>query len=89
MLTVIVCALLRRYKEGHLSSNGQCFDIGIATRMALNKFEQSGGTDPYPASSGETSRAGAPRSHLSRTRTRAHSIAPRPTINCDSRYCVR
>jgi hypothetical protein len=68
MLTLIV-SLLRRYKEGHLSSNGQCFDIGIATRMALNKFEQSGGTDPYPASSGETSRAGAPRSHLSRRRT--------------------
>ena len=74
-------SLLPRYKEGHLSSNGQCFDIGIATRMALNKFEQSGGTDPYPASRGETSRAGA-LSHRTRTL--------RPTMSSyDSRSLYR
>jgi ADP-ribosyl-[dinitrogen reductase] hydrolase len=49
---------VRWYKEGHLSSNGQCFDIGITVRLALNKFEGSGCTNPYPATTGSMSRAG-------------------------------
>jgi ADP-ribosyl-[dinitrogen reductase] hydrolase len=39
---------LRWYKEGHLSANGRCFDIGNTTRQALRKFEKSG--DPYSGS---------------------------------------
>ena len=54
--------LLRRYvrwyREGHLSSTGECFDIGNTTRSALHRFEESG--DPLsgptnPASAGNGS----------------------------------
>ncbi|NOU41520.1 MAG: ADP-ribosylglycohydrolase family protein [Methylotenera sp.] len=30
------------YREGYMSSTGRCFDIGIATREALNRFNASG-----------------------------------------------
>jgi ADP-ribosylglycohydrolase len=40
---------LRRYvrwhREGHLSSTGVCFDIGVTTRAALERFEATG--EPY------------------------------------------
>lgn len=39
---------LRWYKEGYLSSTGECFDIGIATREALNQYMETG--DPYSGS---------------------------------------
>jgi len=32
---------LRWYEEGHLSSNGECFDIGGTTRQAFNRFKQT------------------------------------------------
>ncbi|KAL6075657.1 ADP-ribosyl-[dinitrogen reductase] glycohydrolase [Balamuthia mandrillaris] len=54
------CDQLRRYcqwyREGHLSSNGECFDIGITTRMSMFEFEKTG--NPYPASTGDKARAG-------------------------------
>jgi ADP-ribosyl-[dinitrogen reductase] hydrolase len=34
--------------EGYMSSNGRCFDIGIATSQALNQFESNG--DPLAGS---------------------------------------
>ena len=34
-------------QEGHLSSNGECFDIGMCTRKALHQFESSNQTEPY------------------------------------------
>src|SRR3954471_13407435 len=37
---------VRWYREGHWSSTGTCFDIGNATRAALDRFEQTG--EPYP-----------------------------------------
>lgn len=41
---------LRRYvrwwREGHLSSTGRCFDIGIQTSQALRTFEETG--EPFP-----------------------------------------
>jgi ADP-ribosyl-[dinitrogen reductase] hydrolase len=37
---------VRWYREGHLSSTGACFDIGVATRKALERFERTG--EPYP-----------------------------------------
>lgn len=44
---------LQRYvrwrRDGHLSSTGSCFDIGITTSSALDRFEQTG--DPH---SGDT-----------------------------------
>ncbi len=39
---------LRWYREGYLSSNGRCFDIGNTVRQALARFEQSG--EPYSGS---------------------------------------
>lgn len=37
---------VRWYREGHWSSTGTCFDIGNATRAALERFERTG--EPYP-----------------------------------------
>ncbi len=37
---------LRWYREGYWSSTGRCFDIGNATRAALERFERTG--EPYP-----------------------------------------
>jgi ADP-ribosyl-[dinitrogen reductase] hydrolase len=37
------------YREGHWSSTGECFDIGRATRQAIQRFERTG--EPYPGDS--------------------------------------
>ena len=37
---------LRWYRDGYLSSTGSCFDIGGATRAALERFEAT--REPYP-----------------------------------------
>src|SRR5690349_4275252 len=37
---------VRWYREGHWSSTGTCFDIGNATRAALQRFERT--HEPYP-----------------------------------------
>jgi ADP-ribosyl-[dinitrogen reductase] hydrolase len=37
---------IRWYREGHWSSTGRCFDIGNATRAALERFERTG--EPFP-----------------------------------------
>lgn len=52
---------LRWYREGYLSSNGRCFDIGNTVRGALRKYETSGepfsgSTDPYTAGNGSIMR---------------------------------
>lgn len=56
---------LRRYvrwwRDGHLSSTGRCFDIGVATRAALSRFEHReeaycGSTDPNSAGNGSIMR---------------------------------
>ncbi len=39
---------IRWFKDGHLGSNGKCFDIGITTRKALNRYSETG--DPYSGS---------------------------------------
>jgi ADP-ribosylglycohydrolase len=44
---------LRWWREGHLSSTGQCFDIGNTTRTALERFEWSG--EPFGGSTEERS----------------------------------
>ena len=49
---------IRWYREGHLSSTGECFDIGNATRAALHRFEKSSETfagSPDPRSAGNGS----------------------------------
>ena len=56
---------LKRYvlwsQEGHLSSNGRCFDIGGTVLQALRRFRQTGepfcgSTDPYTAGNGSLMR---------------------------------
>lgn len=49
------------YKVGYMSSTGDCFDIGGATRSALERFEitgeaYSGSTDPMTAGNGSIMR---------------------------------
>ncbi|HEY9632840.1 MAG TPA: ADP-ribosylglycohydrolase family protein [Coleofasciculaceae cyanobacterium] len=49
------------YREGHLSSTGECFDIGNTTCSALHQFEQtrepySDSTDPRSAGNGSIMR---------------------------------
>ena len=48
---------VRWTNEGYMSSNGRCFDIGIATRGALQRFQRdgnplAGSTDPNSAGNG-------------------------------------
>ena len=48
---------IRWANEGYMSSNGRCFDIGIATRAALQRFQRdgnplAGSTDPSSAGNG-------------------------------------
>ncbi len=70
---------LRWYREGHLSSTGDCFDIGGTVASALRRFEQSGepycgSTDPSSAGNGSIMRlapvplffAGEPREAVAR-----------------------
>jgi len=52
---------LRWYREGYLSSNGRCFDIGNTIRQALHLFEEtgqpwSGSTQPRSAGNGSLMR---------------------------------
>lgn len=56
---------MRRYinwrDNGHLSSNGECFDIGMTVNSALNRFQQTGdpfagSTDPHSAGNGSIMR---------------------------------
>ena len=49
------------WREGYLSSTGECFDIGMTTSDALESFEDtgdpySGSTDPYSAGNGSLMR---------------------------------
>ena len=48
---------VRWQREGYMSSNGRCFDIGIATSQALSRFKtnnnpRAGSIDPYSAGNG-------------------------------------
>ena len=52
---------VRWYREGHLSSTGRCFDIGVTVSSALRRFEATGepycgSTDPYSAGNGSIMR---------------------------------
>jgi ADP-ribosylglycohydrolase len=55
---------LRWHRDGHLSSTGRCFDIGITTRSALSRFEAThepycGPVDPQTAGNGSIMRLAA------------------------------
>jgi len=70
---------IRWWRDGHLSSNGRCFDIGNTVRQALHEFQRtanpySGSTDPQCAGNGSIMRlapvplffAGRPREAIAR-----------------------
>jgi ADP-ribosyl-[dinitrogen reductase] hydrolase len=69
---------VRWYREGHNSSTGALFDIGITTRNALHLFEEtgepaSGSTDPRSAGNGSIMRlAPVPLAYASDLRAAAH-----------------
>ena len=44
---------VRWWRDGHLSSTGECFDIGIQTRAALAAFERTRSPEPAPADPGK------------------------------------
>jgi ADP-ribosylglycohydrolase len=51
----------RWYKDGYMSSNGRCFDIGNTVRTALHRYQQTGdhfagSTDPHTAGNGSIMR---------------------------------
>ncbi len=51
----------RWYRQGYLSSNGRCFDIGNTVREALSRFESTrqpycGSNDPFTAGNGSIMR---------------------------------
>ena len=52
---------VRWWRDGHLSSNGRCFDIGATVASALRRFEETGepyagSTDPRSAGNGSLMR---------------------------------
>jgi len=52
---------VRWHRDGHLSSNGRCFDIGSTVSRALSRFEKTrepycGATDPMSAGNGSIMR---------------------------------
>ncbi len=52
---------VRWRRDGHLSSNGRCFDVGVTVGSALNRYERTGepycgSTDPYSAGNGSIMR---------------------------------
>ena len=52
---------VRWWRDGHLSSNGRCFDIGVTVASALRRFEETGepyagSTDPHSAGNGSLMR---------------------------------
>ncbi len=56
-----MCRYVRWYQEGHLSSNGYCFDIGNTTGEALERFIETGqayagATNAYSAGNGSLMR---------------------------------
>jgi ADP-ribosylglycohydrolase len=64
---------LRWYRQGHWSSTGSCFDIGVTTRAALERFERTHET--YP---GDANPAGLGNGSLMRLAPLALAYARRP-----------
>ncbi len=71
---------LRWYEEGHNSVTGKCFDIGGATKAALDSFSEtreplSGSTDPQSAGNGSLMRLSPVAIRWWRDRSRARAAA--------------
>jgi len=65
---------VRWWREGYLSSNGECFDIGITVSDALSHYRRTGepfagSTDPYSAGNGSLMRLAPLPLFFARTRS--------------------
>lgn len=87
------------YREGHMSATGEFFDIGGATRNALEGFEEtgdpySGSTDPHSAGNGSIMRlapvpmfyAGLPEEAVERSGESSRTTHGAPTTVDACRY---
>ena len=68
------------YRNGHLSSNGTCFDIGVTIRSAIHHFEETGDpcsglTDPRSAGNGSLMRLAPVPLAYARTPSRAIELS--------------
>jgi ADP-ribosyl-[dinitrogen reductase] hydrolase len=77
---------VRWYRHGHNSSTGACFDIGITTREALHRFEQS--ESPFPGSTHPRSAGNGSIMRLAPYRSRTPAI-PRWLRNAPARAHAR
>lgn len=50
---IVIMIIIMWIQEGHLSSNGQCFDIGMTIRKSLHTFERSNETKPFCGSTAD------------------------------------
>src|SRR4051794_3797895 len=64
---------LRWYREGYRSSTGTCFDIGAATRAALERFERT--REPFPGDAAPQAAGNGPLMKLAPV---VLAYAPRP-----------
>jgi ADP-ribosylglycohydrolase len=90
---------VRWWREGYLSSNGRCFDIGMTVRAALARFERdgepvAGSTDPKSAGNGSIMRlapvplvyARRPREAIARSAESSRTTHGAPTAVDACRY---
>jgi len=70
---------LRWYREGHWSSTGRCFDIGNATRQALQRFERT--REPYPGDADRRAAGNGPLMKLAPVAL-AYAAHPVEAVHC-------
>jgi ADP-ribosylglycohydrolase len=73
---------MRWYREGHWSSTGRCFDIGTATRRALERFERTG--EPYPGDADPGAGGNGPLMKLAPV-PMAFALHPQAAVDCAGR----
>jgi len=84
----------RWYREGYLSSNGRCFDIGSTVRSALDNFEEtgnpiSGPTGSHSAGNGSIMRlAPVPLLYANFPRTAIELSGKSSTITHGTKACI-
>jgi ADP-ribosyl-[dinitrogen reductase] hydrolase len=70
---------VRWYRDGHWSSIGRCFDIGNATRAALERFERTG--EPFPGDAAPDAAGNGPLMKLAPV-VLAYAADPETAIRC-------
>jgi ADP-ribosylglycohydrolase len=70
---------VRWYRDGHWSSTGRCFDIGNATRAALERFERA--PEPFPGDAAPRAAGNGPLMKLAPVAL-AYAADPAEAIRC-------